>query len=62
MTELKKIRIKLMKQYMWGRVSWGNYWKMKIFHSESYYTYRFLLHLRKYEYLIKQKKHIIDEA
>lgn len=55
MTELKKIRIKLMKQYMWGSCSWVRYWQMKLFHSESYYTYRFLLHLRKYEYLIKQK-------
>ncbi len=55
MSELKQIRIKLMKQYMWGTTSWIRYWNMKIFRSESYYTYRFLLHLRKYEYLVKQK-------
>lgn len=55
MTEFKKIRIRLMKQYMWGTTSWFHYWKMKLFYAESYYTYRFLLHLRRYEYLIKQK-------
>lgn len=55
MSHLKEIRHKLMKQYMWGSTSWLYYWRMKIFRSESYYTYRFLLHLRKYEYLITQK-------
>lgn len=55
MSEWKNIRIKLMKQYLWGSTSRITYWRMKFFHSESYYTYRFLLHLRRYEYLIKQK-------
>lgn len=59
MTELKKIRMKLRKQYMWGSTSRLRYWKMRIFHSESYYTLRFLLHLRSYEYLIKQKTTIL---
>lgn len=55
MTELKKIRLKLMKRYLRGSTSWSNYWYMKILRQEGYYTYRFFLHLRKYEYLIKQK-------
>lgn len=55
MTELKKIRIKLMKQFMWGSTSWFRYMRMKFFRGEDYYIYRFLLHLRRYEYLIKKK-------
>lgn len=44
-----------MQQYLWGSTGRITYWRMKFFHSESYYTYRFLLHLRRYEYLVKQK-------
>lgn len=55
MTELKKIRIKLMKQVMHGSCSWRRYFRMKLCRGEDYYIYRFLLHLRKYEYLVKKK-------
>lgn len=44
-----------MQQYLWGSTGRITYWRMKFFHSESDYTYRFLLHLRRYEYLVKQK-------
>ena len=55
MRELQAIRSKLRKQYMWGSDSLLRCLKMRISKSESYYTYRFLLHLRYYEYLITQR-------
>lgn len=55
MRELAQIRRKVRKQYMWGSASRLSCLKMRLLKSESYDTYRFLLHLRTYEYLIRQK-------
>ena len=61
MSQLKQIRLRLMEQYMWGSTSRVQYWRMRLFHSESYYTYRFLLHLRKYEYLLTRKTTLLTK-
>lgn len=55
MGELRRIRMKLRKNATWGSNSLVRYWTLVLFRSENYYIYRFLLHLRTYEYLIKQK-------
>ena len=62
MSELSRIKTKLRKQYMWGSDSAIRCLRMRFFKSESYFTYRFLLHLRKYEYLITQKTTLLMKA
>ena len=55
MRKAKEIKLAIRKQYMWGSTSGLKCFLNRIFHSESYGTYRFLLHLRKYEYLLTQR-------
>ena len=55
MSELRQIRKKLRKNAIGKPDTLFRYWIFRLLHSENYYIYRFLLHLRSYEYLIKQK-------
>ena len=55
MTEMKKLRQKLRKRYLWSA---KNSWQIlmhKISKSEAYCIYRFILHLKKYEHVLKKK-------
>ena len=61
MKELRKIRKKLLKRATWGATGLGPAFKFRFFKTEGYYIYRFLLHLRKYEYLIKQKTTLLTK-
>lgn len=55
MNKAKEIRNKTRKQYMWGSTSGWTCLQYRLAKSESYYKYRFLMHLKIYEYLITQK-------
>lgn len=55
MRKVKEIKYGLRKQYMWGSTSGLKCFLNRVCHSESYNTYRFLLHLRKYEYLLTNR-------
>ena len=57
-SEYRSLRKKLMKQQLWPGTT-VNYWIARLSKSDSYYIYKFLLHLRTYEYLIKQKTTIV---
>jgi len=58
--EYRDLRKKLMKQHFWpGRPA--NYWMARLSKADSYYTYKFLLHLRTYEMLIKKKTTIPEK-
>lgn len=55
MSEMKDLRNRLRKIYMWGCSSNWNTFLNWLHRPTNYLVYRFLLHVKKYEYLIKKK-------
>ena len=61
MKVFKEMKMKLRQRYLYP-VSFKNVLFSSLFRSDSYYVYRFLLHLRRYEHLIKCKTTPIMKA
>ena len=53
-TEWKEVKQKVYRN-RFGSTSWKEYLKAAIIKGDGYDIYKFLLHLRQYEYLIRQK-------